>query len=84
MNVRATVQTGDEFEQLSENLNTMLERLRASQEELRKANQLLDEKLGEMAETNVALYEANRVKSEFLAQCFARIAHAADEYYRVC
>jgi len=67
LGVRSTVQTGDEFEQLSDNLNTMLDRLRASQEELTKANRLLDVKLGEMAETNVALYEANRVKSEFLA-----------------
>jgi len=67
LTVRSTVRTGDEFEQLSENLNTMLERLRGSQEELKKANRLLDEKLGQMAETNVALYEANRLKSEFLA-----------------
>jgi two-component system sensor histidine kinase BarA len=64
---RSTVRTGDEFEQLSDNLNNMLERLRTSQDELKHANKLLDEKLGEMAETNVALYEANRLKSEFLA-----------------
>jgi two-component system, NarL family, sensor histidine kinase BarA len=67
LSVRSTVQTGDEFEQLSVNLNTMLERLRVSQEELKKANRLLDEKLEAMAQSNVALYEANRVKSEFLA-----------------
>jgi two-component system sensor histidine kinase BarA len=67
LSVRSNVHTGDEFEQLSENLNTMLERLRGSQEELKKANALLDEKLALMAESNVALYEANRVKSEFLA-----------------
>jgi two-component system sensor histidine kinase BarA len=67
LTVRSNVQSGDEFEQLSGNLNTMLERLRTSQEELKQANRLLDEKLGQMAETNVALYEANRVKSEFLA-----------------
>jgi two-component system sensor histidine kinase BarA len=64
---RSTLKTGDEFEQLSDSLNDMLERLRASQDELKKANKLLDQKLGEMAETNVALYEANRLKSEFLA-----------------
>lgn len=64
---RSTVQTGDEFEQLSDSLNNMLERLRTSRDELKRANKLLDEKLGEMAETNVALYEANRLKSEFLA-----------------
>ena len=67
LDIRSAVETGDEFEQLSGNLNTMLERLRSSQEELKKANRLLDEKLGQMAESNVALYEANRVKSEFLA-----------------
>ncbi|MGE0481785.1 MAG: ATP-binding protein [Phycisphaerae bacterium] len=67
LTVRSAVRTGDEFEQLSNNLNTMLERLRASQEELQKANLLLDEKLGQMAETNVALFESNRLKSEFIA-----------------
>ncbi len=67
LGVRSALRTGDEFERLSENLNTMLERLRDSQEELKRANLLLDQKLGEMAETNVALYESNRVKSEFLA-----------------
>jgi two-component system, NarL family, sensor histidine kinase BarA len=65
--VRSAIKSGDEFEQLSENLNTMLERLRISQEELKRANRLLDEKLEQMAEANVALYEANKVKSEFLA-----------------
>ena len=67
LTVRSNVQTGDEFESLSANLNTMLERLRSSQEELQRANRLLDEKLGQMAETNVALYESNRLKSEFIA-----------------
>jgi len=67
LNERSTLRTGDEFQQLSDSLNNMLERLRASQEDLRRANRLLDEKLGQMAETNVALYEANRLKSEFLA-----------------
>ncbi len=65
--VRSGVQTGDEFEELSDNLNAMLERLRGSQDELRRANVLLDQKLDQMAQTNVALYEANRLKSEFLA-----------------
>ena len=58
--MRSTIRTGDEFEQLAVNINTMLERLRESQEELKKANRLLDEKLGQIAETNVALFEANR------------------------
>lgn len=67
LTVRSTLKTGDEFEQLSTTLNDMLERLRASQDDLKRANKLLDQKLGEVAETNVALYESNRVKSEFLA-----------------
>jgi len=64
---RANVRTGDEFEQLSDSMNNMLERLRVSRDDLKRANRLLDEKLGQMAESNVALYEANRLKSEFLA-----------------
>ncbi len=67
LDVRSTLKTGDEFEQLADSMNTMLERLRVSQEELKNANRLLDQKLGEIAETNVALYESNRLKSEFLA-----------------
>jgi signal transduction histidine kinase len=65
--VRSAVRTGDEFEQLAESFNAMLERLRVSQEELKTANRSLDMRLGEMAEINVSLHEANRVKSEFLA-----------------
>lgn len=64
---RATLKTGDEFETLAESLNAMLEKLRSQQDELRVANKLLDEKLGELAQVNVSLYESNRVKSEFLA-----------------
>lgn len=67
VNIQSDIQTGDEFEQLSDNLNTMLERLRASERELRRANELLDQKLGQMAESNVALFESNRLKNEFLA-----------------
>ncbi len=65
--IRAQLRTGDEFEQLADSFNSMLERLEASQDELRTANRSLDVKLGEMAESNVALFEANRVKNEFLA-----------------
>ena len=67
LQIRADIDTGDEFEQLSDVFNTMLENLRRNQEELRHANKTLDLKLGELAETNVALYEANRIKGEFLA-----------------
>ncbi len=64
---RARIDTGDEFEQLARSVNEMLEQLRSQQQELRRANALLDTKLEEMAAANVTLYESNRVKSEFLA-----------------
>lgn len=67
MEVRAAIATGDELEDLGEAFNNMLEHLRQSQEELQKINRSLDTRLGELAETNVALFESNRLKSEFIA-----------------
>jgi signal transduction histidine kinase len=45
----------------------MLAHLKAAQDAQRKINRSLDIKLGQLAEANVALYESNRLKSEFLA-----------------
>jgi len=67
LNIRADVSTGDEFQTLSETFNAMLGNLKSSADQLRGLNKNLDLKLGELAETNVALYESNRLKSEFLA-----------------
>ena len=67
LNIRADISTGDEFEQLSETFNTMLANLKSSDERLREINKALDLKLVQLGETNVALYESNRLKSEFLA-----------------
>ncbi|UCE58204.1 MAG: HAMP domain-containing protein [Phycisphaerales bacterium] len=67
IDVRASITSGDEFQQLSEAFNDMLTHLKIAQDELQKTNRSLDIKLGELSETNVALYESNRVKSEFLA-----------------
>jgi two-component system, NarL family, sensor histidine kinase BarA len=67
LNVRSDISTRDEFQQLSETFNTMLTNLKNSDEQLRSINKALDLKLGQLAETNVALYESNRLKSEFLA-----------------
>ncbi|MEX2673133.1 MAG: HAMP domain-containing sensor histidine kinase [Phycisphaeraceae bacterium] len=67
LNLRSDINTGDEFEELSDAFNTMLEHLNEQQEQLRSVNKSLDLKLGELAESNVALYEANKVKGEFLA-----------------
>jgi signal transduction histidine kinase len=66
MNIRSAISTGDEFQQLSETFNTMLVTLQASQKQLEATNLSLDTRVGELAQSNVDLYEANRIKSEFL------------------
>ncbi len=65
--VRSDITTGDEFEELSDAFNQMLEALTASQQKLRAINESLDLKVNELAERNIALFEANRIKGEFLA-----------------
>lgn len=67
LNVRSHISTGDEFQHLSETFNVMLANLKESEDQLRAVNKSLDLKLGQLAESNVALYESNRLKSEFLA-----------------
>ena len=67
LNIRSHISTGDEFETLSKTLNVMLANLKESQDQLRAINKGLDLKLNQLAESNVALYESNRLKSEFLA-----------------
>lgn len=67
LNIRSEISTGDEYEELSDAFNTMLENLKKNQEQLQSINKSLDLKLGELAQTNVNLYEANKVKGEFLA-----------------
>lgn len=67
LDIRSDISTGDEFEQLSETFNTMLANLKSSDDQLREINKALDVKLVQLGETNVALYESNRLKSEFLA-----------------
>jgi two-component system sensor histidine kinase BarA len=67
LNVRASIQTGDEFEELSYAFNRMLHNLVAMQQELRDVNNDLDRKVDELAQANLALFEMNRLKSDFLA-----------------
>ncbi len=67
LNIRSDIYTGDEFQQLSETFNTMLANLNRNSEQLQSINKNLDIKVGQLAESNVALYESNRLKSEFLA-----------------
>lgn len=67
LSIRSDINTGDEFEELSDGFNRMLEGLKVSQDQMRNLNKSLDLKLGKLAEHNVALYEANKIKGEFLA-----------------
>jgi len=67
LEVRSHVRTGDELERLGESFNEMLAAITDQHEKLRTANRALDLKLREVAEANVTLFEANRVKTEFLA-----------------
>ncbi|NLF32689.1 MAG: HAMP domain-containing histidine kinase [Planctomycetes bacterium] len=67
LTTRSEVRTGDEFEQLGDSFNEMLHAVQQSQHQLRTANRALDLKLNELTESNVALFEANRLKGEFLA-----------------
>lgn len=66
LHIRSAISTGDEFQQLSETFNTMLATLKASQDQLEATNRSLDTRVGELARSNVDLFQANRVKSEFL------------------
>jgi signal transduction histidine kinase len=67
LDLRADIRTGDEFEELSHAFNRMLRHLVAVQEELRQVNADLDGKVDELARVNLALFEMNNLKSEFLA-----------------
>ena len=67
LNVRSEIHTGDEFEDLSHAFNRMVRNLVDVQEEQRKVNADLDRKVDELARANMALYESNRLKGDFLA-----------------
>jgi two-component system sensor histidine kinase BarA len=67
LSARSTVHSGDDFEDLAEGLNEMLDHGEAARRRLEAVNESLDFKVGELSEANIGLYEANRLKSEFLA-----------------
>jgi signal transduction histidine kinase len=67
LNVRSEIQTGDEFEDLSHAFNRMLRNLVSMQDRLRTVNADLDRKVDELAQANLALFESNRLKGDFLA-----------------
>ena len=67
LDLRADINTGDEFEELSHAFNRMLRHLMTVQDELRQVNTNLDAKVDELAQVNLRLYETGRLKDDFLA-----------------
>lgn len=65
--LRANIQTRDEFEDLAASFNRMLRHLVDAQGELRSLNTDLDAKVDQLAQANMQLHEMNRVKSDFLS-----------------
>lgn len=66
-NLRANIDTGDEFNELGDAFNRMLRSMTETQCELQELNQELDLRVDQLAQANFNLYEANRLKSDFLA-----------------
>lgn len=67
LEVRSQIETGDEFQELAETFNSMLEHLSETNDQLRAINTAMDVRLNELAESNRILFETNALKSEFLA-----------------
>ena len=65
--LRADLQTGDEFEELADSFNRMLRHLTDTQDELKQVNTDLDAKVDQLAQLNMQLYEMNKLRGEFLA-----------------
>ncbi|MCA9155243.1 MAG: HAMP domain-containing protein, partial [Planctomycetales bacterium] len=65
--LRADLNTNDEFQQLADAFNRMLRHLTDAQSELEDVNKELDSKVDELAQLNMQLYEMNRLKDDFLA-----------------
>lgn len=64
---RASIESEDEFRELADAFNRMLRGMLDSQEKERVINAELDERADQLAQINLQLYEANRVKSDFMA-----------------
>lgn len=64
---RADIRTGDDFEELSHAFNRMLRHLMTVQSELQEVNKGYGNKVDELAQVNLRLYEMNNLKNEFLA-----------------
>ncbi len=64
---RAVIESEDEFRELADAFNRMLRHMTDTQNELQAVNHELDSRVDQLAQTNLQLYQANRLKSDFLA-----------------
>ncbi|KAA5542235.1 HAMP domain-containing protein [Roseiconus nitratireducens] len=64
---RAVIETEDEFRELADAFNRMLRAMLESQAKEKVINAELDARVDQLAQLNWQLYEANRVKSDFMA-----------------
>jgi methyl-accepting chemotaxis protein len=69
LTARSSLKTGDEFEELSDAFNEMLDRLQSNQSQLEKMNESLDLKVEELAEVNIGLFESGKLKNELPSIC---------------
>ena len=67
LSLRSEIDTDDEFYELSDAFNRMLRHLTETQVELQKVNSVLDTRVDQLAQVNLQLYDANRLKRDFLA-----------------
>ena len=67
LNLRAEINTGDEFEELGHAFNRMLRHMMTGNDELRSVNDSLDGKVDQLAQANMELFNNNKLKDDFLA-----------------
>lgn len=67
LTIRSEITTGDEFEELADTFNLMLHDLEGRQVELRALNAAMNIKVDELTQANSALFEAAKLKGDFLA-----------------
>ena len=67
LNLRAEINTGDEFEELGHAFNRMLRHMVTVNDELRGLNLNLDGKVDQLARANMELFNNNKLKDDFLA-----------------
>jgi len=65
--LRFQLETEDEFFELAESFNRMLRHLTETQDQLQSVNKQLDLRVDELARVNLQLFEANRLKGDFMA-----------------